>query len=223
MTYLIVLSEDGITGNMTDFLKDVETLVVNIPPKLRGGNKEDYVQKMRRLHQQLNKGMVKKLIFVSSTSVYGDVEGEVNEATFPRPNTESGRQLLTAESIFLADPKLNTTVIRFGGLIGPDRHPARMLSGKKGLTNGNEYINLIHLDDCIRIIKSVIEEQWPDDILNGVFPFHPTKENYYMDSCNKMDLQPPDYKRNNTKKGKKVISNTLLNVKKFHFLTTIRL
>ncbi len=222
-SYLVILSEDGITGNMSDFLEEVETLVVNVPPKLRGANQEDYVLKMRFLHHSLNIGNIKKLIFVSSTSVYGKLEGEVTEATPPRPNTASGRQLLTSESIFLEDPKLNTTIIRFGGLIGPDRHPARMLSGKKDLTNGNEYINLIHQDDCIRIIKSAIEQLWSDDILNGVYPYHATKENYYVASCNKLGLQPPDYKRNEAAKGKKVVSNVLLNVKKFDFLTTVRI
>jgi len=171
--FLISLSEDDIQGNIDDFLEDVEILIINVPPKLRGGNKENYVEKMKLLHGAISHSAVQKVIFVSSTSVYGDLEGEVTEETEPRPATESGRQLLASENIFREDAGLQTSIIRFGGLIGSDRHPINMLSGKKGLSNGNHPINLIHLNDCIRIIQSIIEKNWWNETFNGVFPYLP--------------------------------------------------
>lgn len=221
VSFQISLSEDKIVGDILGFLQNVDTLIVNIPPKLRGKNKENYIQKIQLLHEKVKQSSIQKVIFVSSTSVYGDLDGEVSEETIPQPSTESGEQLLASENIFTNDPRLQTTVIRFGGLIGPKRHPITALSGKQGLSNGNAPVNLIHLNDCIRIIKSVIINSWWNEIINGVYPNHPSKEKYYLSEATKRELQPPEYNTENTLKGKLVHSKLLLSVKKFEFTTTI--
>lgn len=219
--FQISLSEDKIEGDISDFLRDVAILIVNIPPKLRGEHKQNYVQKIQLLHQAVKHSRVQKVIFVSSTSVYGDVDGEVTETTIPQPSTESGRQLLASENIFANDTDLHTTIIRFGGLIGPNRHPIIMLSGRRNLSNGNAPVNLIHLNDCIRMIKATIADSWWNEIINGVHPEHPSKEKYYSLEAKKRGLQAPDYKAGNFKKGKIVRSKALINVKKFTFKTTL--
>lgn len=219
--FLISFFEDFIKGDMTAFLRDVELLVVNIPPKLRGGNQENYVKKIRLLHQEVKKSTVKKTIFISSTSVYGDVEGEVSEEITPTPTTESGKQLLAAEQLFREDESLQTTIIRFGGLIGPNRHPINMLSGKKNLSNGNAPVNLIHLDDCIRIMRSVFKNSWWNEIINGVHPDHPSKQKYYTTEAEKRNLQIPDYKEHSSEKGKIVVPKVLLTVKNYKFTTSL--
>ncbi|MFS4493027.1 SDR family oxidoreductase [Maribacter sp. 2308TA10-17] len=219
--FIISLGQDKIDGDVSGFLRDVNVLIVNVPPKLRGQNKENYVQKMHLLHGEIKKSSVQKVIFVSSTSVYGDVDGDVTEETIPQPSKASGKQLLAAENIFRNDKDLDTTIVRFGGLIGPNRHPVTMLSGRQNLSNGNAPINLIHLNDCIRIIKSVIADSWWNEVLNGVYPEHPSKQKYYSSEAKKRGLQAPDYYVNNSRKGKKVHSGVLINVKKFEFTTTL--
>jgi len=219
--FKVSLKEDKIEGDISNFLQNVDILLVNIPPKLRGNRNGNYVQKIELLHREVKKSTVQKVVFISSTSVYGDIEGEVTEETIPQPSTESGRQLLACENIFLNDSYLQTTIVRFGGLIGPNRHPITMLSGKQNLSNGNAPINLIHLDDCIRIITLVITDSWWGKIVNGVYPKHPSKRNYYSSEAQKRGLQVPDYKASNLKKGKKVHPKALINVKKFDFTTTV--
>ena len=219
--FLISLSEDKLEGNIEGFLKNMEALVINVPPRLRGENTENYVKKMQLLHQSIKQSPVRKVIFTSSTSVYGDVEGEVTEATLPQPTTESGKQLLASEDIFKNDAELRTTIVRFGGLIGPKRHPITMLSGRKNLSGGNAAINLIHLNDCIRIISKIVQKNWWNETLNGVYPYHPTKQKYYTSEAIRKGLQVPDYDVNSSKKGKIVHSYNLTNVKKFEFTTTL--
>lgn len=219
--YLITFSEKEILGDISKFLVNVDVLIVNIPPKLRGKNKESYVKKIELLHHEVIKNAVRKIIFVSSTSVYGDIEGDVTEKTVPQPSTESGEQLLAAENIFKNDTNLDTTIIRFGGLIGPNRHPITMLSGRKELSNGNYPINLIHLNDCIRIITAVLENSWWNETLNGVFPKHPSKRKYYTNKAIELRLQIPDYKEDNALIGKKIHSKALINVKGYEFTTTL--
>ena len=221
LPFYLSLSEDKIEGDISDFLRDVNLLIVNVPPNLRGENKENYVQKIQLLHQEVKKSEIQKVIFVSSTSVYGDVEGEVTEDTIPQPSTESGKQLLASENIFVKDTDLETTIIRFGGLIGPNRHPITILSGRQNLSNGKAPINLIHLNDCIRIIRSVVRNSWWGEVINGVYPEHPNKQEYYSSEAKKRGLQVPDYKVDNSLKGKIIHSKVLLNVKKFEFTTTL--
>lgn len=219
--YLIELSETGIKGDIDGFLKDVEVLVINVPPRLRSGQGENYVKKMQLLHRAIGASRVKKVIFASSTSVYGDVEGEVTEKTPPHPITESGKQLLACENLFRKDRRLQTTIVRFGGLIGPKRHPVTLLSKRTGLTNGHHPVNLIHLNDCVRILHEIIANNWWNETLNAVHPEHPTKEEYYIKEAKKRGVQRPEYKGNNSKKGKIVSSDTLINVKGFTFSTTL--
>lgn len=219
--FLISFHEDNIEGDISNFLKDVELLIVNIPPKLRKGPKENYVKKMKLLHEKVKKNTVKKVIFVSSTSVYGAVEGEVTEETIPKPTTESGIQLLASEKVFSEDETLQTTILRFGGLIGPNRHPVTMLSGRKELSNGNAAVNLIHLDDCIGIIKAIFEKSWWNEVLNGVHPHHPTKRKYYTQEAIRLGLQHPDYKEDSALKSKIISPKKLISVKKYKFTTTL--
>ena len=196
-------------------------LIINVPPRLRGGNSENYVKKMQLLHDAIKASSLQKVIFVSSTSVYGDVKGNVTEKTIPRPNTESGKQLLMSERIFRDNPELQTTIIRFGGLIGPNRHPVTMLSGRKKLSNGNAPINLIHLNDCIRIIIKILEKNWWCETFNGVYPYHPTKQKYYTSKALRKGLQVPDYDASISRNCKIVHSYNLTNVKDFRFTTSL--
>ena len=219
--YLVSISEDLITSSITDFLSDVETLVINVPPKLRGEHKENYVQKMNLLHKAITISPTKHIIFVSSTAVYGDSDEEVTEMTTPVPTSISGKQLLESESIFINDTNLQTTIIRFGGLISSDRHPVTMLSKKESVENGQMPINLIHRNDCIRIIIAVLKNKWWGQIINGVYPDHPSKKEYYTSEAKKRDIKIPDYKVNTLKKGKVINSDYLINVKRFKFLTPI--
>ena len=219
--YLISLSENSIEGDITNFLNGVKTLVLNVPPKLRGTNSENYVAKMQVLYFAIKKSEVKNIVFVSSTSVYGDIDGEVTEKTIPSPTTASGKQLLASENIFKNDPLLQTTIIRFGGLISEDRHPVTMLSKKDNLQNGNMPVNLIHRNDCIRIIELILKEGTWNVIINGVYPKHPTKKEYYKREAILRDLKPPVYIEDSTINGKIIIPEYLLNVKNFNFLTSI--
>ena len=219
--FQITLSEDNIEGAITNFLQNVDILIVNVPPKLRGEHKENYVKKINLLQKKVRISSVTKVVFISSTAIYGDAEGEVTEHTTPQPSTESGKQLLISENSLMNDSNFETTVIRFGGLIGPKRHPITMLSKKQNLSNGEAPINLIHLDDCIRIITSVITQSWWNETINGVYPLHPSKENYYTKEAVKRNLQSPKYKTNNSSKSKIVLSEFLLNVKNFQFITTV--
>ncbi|MEW2920948.1 SDR family oxidoreductase [Muricauda sp. ANG21] len=217
--FKISVKPTKIHGDIQGFLSQIDVLIINVPPRLRGSQNESFIDKMELLHSEIQKSGVKKVIFVSSTSVYGNLEGEVTERTPPNPVTESGKQLVQSEELFLSDPHISTTIIRFGGLIGPDRHPVTMLSKKQHLTNGNDPVNLIHLEDCIHIISIILKNKYWGEVFNGVNPFHPPKIEYYNSEATKRGLPLPPYQVDGThSKAKVVISKNFL--EKGHSFTT---
>jgi nucleoside-diphosphate-sugar epimerase len=89
-----------------------------------------------------------RLVYTSSTGVYGDHGGDwVDESTPIRPTTAKTRVLAAAERIALGAglSGIDGTVVRFGGLYGPDRYRLdRYLEGP--VTEG--YLNSVHRDDA---------------------------------------------------------------------------
>ncbi len=220
--FLISLEEGAISGDISGFLQDVQTMVVNVPPGLRGTKHwGKYIQKMRRLLEAINNSGVRNLLFISSTSVYGELEGELTEDSEPKPVTESGKQVLEAELLFRNSPDLDCSVIRFGGLIGPYRHPVTHLAGRTGLKNGREPVNLIHLDDCIGIIRAILENSYWNETFNGVYPMHPAKQEYYISEALKRGLPVPEYVANNKEIAGKIIKSRNIISKYYCFLTPI--
>ena len=101
---------------------------------------------------------VRRVLFVSSTAVYGDAGGGwVDETTAPNPGGFSGRIILEAEQL-LADRLRGTgiapVVLRLGGIYGPGR--TRLIDmvrgGKATLPAGSKLTNRIHRDDAAAAI-----------------------------------------------------------------------
>lgn len=220
--YKVKLLSDRIEGPIEEFLDHLDVLVINIPPRMRKDPSESYFDKVNLLYDRIKDRGVEKVLFVSSTSVYGNAEGTISEEDRPEPVTDSAKHLLKSERLFIEDEQLSTTVVRFGGLIGPDRHPVTMLSGRTGLKNGAEAINLIHLDDCIHLIISIIRNNWWNEIFNGVYPDHPTKADYYTQEARVRGLEIPHYTGNSKSGSGKIIESRNFLNKKNRFYTSIR-
>ena len=115
LPFQIQLEENQIIGNIEDFLKETDVLVIDIPPGLRretsASNEMTFVNKVKTLIPFIEKSGVQKVIFVSSTSVYGDSFPiiEITEETKPNPDTESGKQLVIVETLLQSNPNFKTT------------------------------------------------------------------------------------------------------------------
>lgn len=135
-------------------------------------------------------GIDTKIIFISSTSVYGDHQGSVNEETVAEPDTEGGKILVEQENYFRGFK--NSAIVRFGGLFGNGRHPGKFLSGRKNLEGAQRPVNLVHQKDTVGFVKTVIERNLTGTF-NLVHPEHPTRENYYQDFCHRHQLPLPEF------------------------------
>ena len=215
--FLIVLSENKTTENLTNFLENSEILIIDVPPKLRGSGIENFVSKIRNVIPFIEKSSVRKVLFISSTSVYNDDDASVTEETIPKPDTESGKQLLATELLLLSNSNFKTTALRFGGLIGDDRHPIHFLAGRENLDNPDAPINLIHQEDCIGIILKIIENDAWNETFNAVAPSHPSREMYYSQKALDLDLALPKFNQKNPSIGKTILSTKIETVLKYTF------
>jgi len=94
------------------------------------------------------------VIWVSSTSVYGNNQGDwVDEQSATEPHTFSGKLLLEAEQLITGLP-CATTIVRFSGIYGPGR--SRMLgqvrAGKGRPAEPQQWSNRIHSEDCAGVL-----------------------------------------------------------------------
>ena len=244
--YQIILSEDTIEGNIEGFLNNSEFLIIDIPPKLRSNPKENFVEKIKLLIAEIEKSTVKKVLFISSTSVYADAFpiAVIDENSIPNPDSESSRQLLQTEELLLSNPNFQTTILRFGGLIGEDRHPIKFLAGKTNVENPDAPINLIHQEDCIGIIVEMLRyiqlkkglrqaqsdksnkheynpysynKQLTENVFNAVAPQHPTRKEYYQKKAEISNLPFPIFAKNKESKGKIISSTKIETILNYRF------
>lgn len=99
-----------------------------------------------------------RVLFVSSTAVYGDAGGGwVDEGTPPAPGGFSGRILVEAEELLrerLAGTSTAAVSLRLGGIYGPGRTRLidQVRSGASVVPQDIRYTNRIHRDDAAAAI-----------------------------------------------------------------------
>ncbi|MES2410697.1 MAG: SDR family NAD(P)-dependent oxidoreductase [Bacteroidota bacterium] len=218
--FQIELSETGIKGEIDLFLRNSEILIIDIPPKLRSVSSESFVKKIEKLIPFIEQSKIEKIIFISSTSVYTDNNSVITETTQTEPVTESGKQLVETEKLLQSNANFKITVIRFGGLIGDDRHPIHFLAGRKHIENPEASINLIHQTDCIGIIEKIIELDSWNETFNAVAPFHPTRKEYYTQKAKELGLTLPQFNEQKASIGKTFLSDKVQNVLNYKFQNT---
>jgi nucleoside-diphosphate-sugar epimerase len=208
-------------AKIINFLFDSKILIIDIPPKLRGNLNENFVSKIENIIPIIEKSTVKKVLFVSSTSVYGEANGIVTEATIPNPDTEGGKQLLQVERLLQSNTNFQTTILRFGGLIGEDRNPVKFLAGKTNLENPDAPINLIHQDDCIGVILQIIATNSWGETYNAVAPQHPSRAEYYTQKALEKNLDLPIFNHDLPSVGKTILSDKVQTVLNYTFTKTL--
>jgi len=213
------IKPEGIFGNVLDSLSNSDVLVINIPPGLRKNPNQDYMALIENLVASIEATKIKKVLFVSSTSIYADEVDfpQITEETVPIPKSESGKQILSVEKMLLSNKNFKTTIVRFSGLFGDDRHPAKQLSGKTMLRNAYAPVNLIHLTDAISILAKIIEQDVFGETFNASTNPHPVKQYYYSLVCKSMGLPLPVYDLGERSKGKVIVSTKLERILNYRF------
>ncbi len=129
-----------------------------------------YVNGMQNLLRQLPLQSPTRIIYVSSTAVYGQQQGEwVDEQSITLPNDFSGKRLLEGEAI-VRESGFDHIIVRLGGIYGPDR--TRLIEQVKNqqatLTPMPCYTNRIHLADCVGLLAFLAQHSMPSPLILGV-------------------------------------------------------
>jgi nucleoside-diphosphate-sugar epimerase len=97
-----------------------------------------------------------RVIYISSTGVYGDADGEwIDEASPCNPDRAGGRACLSAEEALLSHSQgKNSIILRMAGIYGPNRIPRREAfnSGRPMAVVPTNWLNLIHVDDAASVV-----------------------------------------------------------------------
>ena len=177
-------------------------IVVNIPPSKVMRDAQQYLG----LISCIEHGLTSKVVFVSSTSVYPANNAVVDES-YCDDMADGENAILDIERIF-QKAQFETTIIRFGGLVGGVRYPGRFFSPDRVVKGGNHPVNIIHLDDCIQMIESVLHKNVFGEVFNGVADTHPTKSEFYSLAAKLKGNAAPTF--SNEQLPYKIISNEKL-------------
>ncbi|MEX0448668.1 SDR family oxidoreductase [Spiribacter sp. 221] len=136
------------------------------------GYRETFVAGLERLCQALRASgnASSRLIFVSSTGVYGqDDGGWVDESSATEPTRFSGRRLLEAEAVAATHPG-GAVIVRFAGIYGPGREVLlrRVARGAPCQADPPRYTNRIHEADCAGVLAHVGALATPAPVYIGV-------------------------------------------------------
>lgn len=219
--YLASLNPDP-KGEHWPELLDANILVVDIPPRASRQGGEFHPQQMEFLAALIKKSSVSKIIYVSSTSVYPEVNRIVVETDVLEPAQSAAPALLQAETtmLALASAGRQVTILRCGGLMGYDRIPGKYVRGKQNMTTGDIPVNYIHRDDVVGIIKALLASGESGGVYNAVAPQHPARRQVYESSCHQFGWEPPTFITPATPEPYKIVSSEkmsdLLNYR-FHY------
>lgn len=197
--YQVKIRSEKVEGRAVQDFLEADILIINITPNRDELNEEQFAS----LLPLIEASPIQKVLFISSTSVYPNVNRMVMEDEGIELKTH---HLYTSEQFLSHNTHFKTTVVRMAGLIGGKRHPGRFFRRTGLIKNGNAPINLIHRVDCIKIIEQIIEQDVWGITFNGCSDTHPLKKDFYPIAAKAIGLEAPKVDLN-TDSAFKIVDN----------------
>lgn len=182
-----IIVDLNLPNTLSNIPDDTDIIIGCFPPGFRKGNGARYAEQWTLLSQYAASKPIKKLIMVSSTTVYPTKPELMREesATYELASTgplfsENAKIMLKAEQSVI-DSSIDYAIIRCSGLFGPDRHPSRFVSKLKQVSRSAP-ANMLHLDDAINILEFSINHI-VNDTVNATTPNSIDKALFYKSAC----------------------------------------
>ncbi|GAB4005645.1 SDR family oxidoreductase [Spirosoma migulaei] len=189
-TYSLQLTPEPV-GDLTQLLQ-TDTLIINVPPKAGKLGEDFHPTQVNSLTDAIRQSSIKHIIYVSSTSVYPELNRIVVEQDVTEIQQSASQGITKAEQLVQSlTPKRLVTILRFGGLMGYDRIPGKYIAGRT-VDSGNVPINYLHRDDAVGILTAIIRQKI-SGTFNAVAPEHPTREAIYRKSCADFGYELPTF------------------------------
>ena len=187
-----------------DFL-DSDILIIAITSKDIDG--------FESLISQIENSSIQKVIFVSSTSVYGRRNKVMTEE-----DEVLQTPLSQIENLFRENTFFETTILRFAGLFGDERHPSNWFKNERKIPQPKGFVNMIHKEDCIEIIHEIIDQNCWNETFNACSNHHPTRREFYTIAKLSNDFEVPKFEDNDVYKWKIISSNKVQKVLDYTFI-----
>lgn len=200
----------------TRIINETGLLVLSLPP-LKGIKIEDYAIALQNIVLQFHDTV--KVIFTSSTGIYPKKDGNYNE-DYEFDGIERLNELYLAEKGLKSILGNRLTILRLGGLIGPNRHPIKYLSGRLIENDGSCPVSLVDGRDVVRLIHYLQIQGVFGEIFNVSFPVKHSKAQYYSVIAKNNDVAQPIYGDSNDLQ-REIHSNKLSKEYNFQFIHDI--
>lgn len=193
-SYLLTLTPElECDADDLEALMTADALVVTLPASRTAEGGDNYLLAVQQIVNSALSFNIPRIVFTSSTSVYGSGSGVMTEESPLEPVTVAGKTLKELEGWLHQLPGTSVDILRLSGLVGPERHPGRFLAGKRDLTNGSHGVNLVHLEDVTEAILLLLDTSEGGHIYNLSAPEHPARSDYYPAVARQLGLNPPTF------------------------------
>ncbi|KAG4934489.1 hypothetical protein JHK87_048491 [Glycine soja] len=157
-------------------MKNYSHILVSVPPLVGIG--DPMLRHEELLRSSLTDGDLRWLCYLSSTSVYGDCDGELVDEDYPT-NPESGlaKLRLASEegwSNLAHNLGISPLLFRLGGIYGPGRSAVDTIIKQKPMSEGQKrrknrkYTSRIHVDDICQALMATVLAPPPREVYNIV-------------------------------------------------------
>ena len=181
-------------------IPSVDTVVLcQAPSKKNDEYKDTYLDATRTLLSGLPEKSLRRLLLVSSTSVYSTSDGSwVDETTEPMSaghedaeSRENAKILLDQERLVLASGH-PAIVLRLSGIYGPGRNRVKSIQeGRIKPVLSEVYMNRIHLHDIVRALRLLLEKGKTGEVYLGADDAPSTQSEFYTWVFEKLSLPIP--------------------------------
>ena len=192
-----------------------ETILVSIA----ADRPQDYDNAYRHTAQvfrnlAIEMGLPRRLIYTSSTSVYGDHHGKfVDEDSELLSKTDNGKILIETERLYtsLAEFGWHVCILRLAEVYGPEREISKKVRENQGIAlagTGEQYTNMVHRADCAEAIDYALRHHL-EGVYNVADDDHPTRKELYSQVADLHQLEHThwDPKLTSMHSGNKRVSN----------------
>lgn len=188
-----------------DHFLEADILIISITSK--------DVDAFENLIHQIQDSSIQKVIFISSTSVYPRINKVMTEE-----DTVLNTPLTAIENLFRENSFFETTILRFAGLFGDQRHPSNWFRDGRKIPQPKGFVNMIHKEDCIEIIHEIIDQNCWNETFNACSNHHPTRRDFYTVARLSANLELPEFEENQEYEWKIISSKKVQSVLDYTFI-----
>ncbi len=177
-------------------LSGLAETVIHLAPPQNIGHRDSRTRNLTRILAQ-GPASLSRLIYVSTTGVYGDHKGgRVSEITPVNPQSERAKRRVDAERVLrLWGPAhgVAVTILRVPGIYAANRLPVERLQARTPalISDEDAYSNHIQSDDLARLVCAAVYHGKPQRVINACDGGETRMGDYFDEVADAFGLERP--------------------------------